>query len=80
MNIIRLPFFRAIVFSSLILTLVFTELWNFYAFFIISAIYSLSEKILSKINFDKEVGNKFIDIYGLLIVIITMIIVLTEKL
>lgn len=78
LRILRLPFVRSVIFSLLVLLLLFFDQLNVGLFFLLGALYSLIELFFSKKRFDLKTGINFIDIGWLFIVLITMILVVIK--
>ena len=54
MDIIRLPFFRYVLFCAIMLALLFSDLLHILNFFLIGALFSILEACLQKRGFDKK--------------------------
>ncbi|KAB7709069.1 hypothetical protein F9802_02795 [Bacillus aerolatus] len=77
MYLLRLPFTRWTIFCAIILVLLFTNYLGVFTFFVLGAGFSILESYLTKKNFDKKTGNKFIDYGWSGLWLITLAIILT---
>lgn len=77
---LRLPFIRYTIFCMILLLLLFIDYLGVLHFFVLSAGFSVLESYLTKKNFDKKVDNKFIDYGWIIVVLITLAIILLDKL
>ncbi len=80
MFLLRYPFTRYTIFCMVILILLFLDCLGVLTFFILGAGFSILESYLTKKDFDKEIGNKFIDYGWIVMLLITLAIVLFYKL
>jgi len=78
MYVLRLPFVRTLIFCILVLILLFINLLNILAFFLLGGFYSLIESVATKRDFDIKTRNKFIDFGWFPFLLITMLLVVID--